>query len=263
MGLDLSGVATPTILALDFDGVICDGRSEYFQSGWRTYCRVWNSVNSELPHGLSDRYRQLSAVIEIDRDVALLIRALLLDIPDDEILNRWHTLAPQLLAKDDISEAHVVETFIQVRDEWIARDRVGWFAHQPFYPGIRNRLLQILASPVQLVIITNRSQRFAQELLEVQGIALPDEQVFGKQEQRPKFKVLQQLKASGNPSIWFVEDHVKALHLVEQQPDLLDVQMFLTDWGLNTAMVRASIQTNPRIRLLSLPQFLQDFTDWM
>lgn len=263
MVFNSNSVAMPTILALDFDGVICDGRLEYFQSGWRTYCQVWNALDTEPPFGLSDRYRRLAAVVETDRDLALLVRALMLEIPDDEILDTWYTLAPQLLAKDQITEAQVVEGFIQVRDQWITSDRESWLACQPFYPGVRDRLLKILDSPVQLVIVTNRSQRFAQELLQVQGIVLPDAQVYGKQAQRPKFEVLRSLKASGNPIIWFVEDHVKALHLVEQQPDLEDVQMFLTDWGFNTPAVRASIQANPRIRLLSLPQFLQDFTAWM
>ncbi|PZV10440.1 MAG: haloacid dehalogenase [Leptolyngbya sp.] len=216
----------------------------------------------EPPAGLSDRYRRLAAVVETDSDMALLVRALMLEIPDDEILGTWYTLAAQLLAKDQVTEAQVVEAFIQVHDRWRSSDLESWLACQPFYPGICDRLLKILASSMQLVIVTNRSQRFAQELLQVHGIPLPDEQVFGKQDHRPKFKVLQQLKVSGNATIWFVEDHVKALHIVEQQPDLLDVQMFLTDWGLNTPAVRASIQANPRIHLLSLPQFLQDFTAW-
>ena len=259
-----NNMAMPTILALDFDGVICDGRLEYFESGWRTYCQVWDSLSTNPPEGLSDRYKRLSAVVETDRDVALLVRALMLEISDAQILDTWYTLAPQLLAKDQITETTVVEKFVQVRDDWMTSDREGWLACQPFYPGIRDRLLEILASPVQLVVVTNRSQRFAQELLQVQGISLPDDHVFGKQEQRPKFKVVRSLKTSvTNPTIWFVEDHVKALHLVEQQPDLINVQMFLTDWGFNTPTVRTSIQANPRIRLLSLPQFLQDFTAWM
>ncbi|TAF20763.1 MAG: HAD family hydrolase, partial [Nostocales cyanobacterium] len=35
---------SPTILALDFDGVICDGLIEYFEVAWRTYCQIWSSA---------------------------------------------------------------------------------------------------------------------------------------------------------------------------------------------------------------------------
>ena len=31
----------PHILALDFDGVLCDGMREYFEASRRTYRRVW------------------------------------------------------------------------------------------------------------------------------------------------------------------------------------------------------------------------------
>ncbi|MHC5726941.1 MAG: HAD family hydrolase, partial [Nostoc sp.] len=34
--------SSPTILALDFDGVICDGLIEYFEVSWRTYCQIWS-----------------------------------------------------------------------------------------------------------------------------------------------------------------------------------------------------------------------------
>ena len=31
----------PNILALDFDGVLCDGVREYFETSRRTYMKVW------------------------------------------------------------------------------------------------------------------------------------------------------------------------------------------------------------------------------
>ncbi|MCY7286501.1 MAG: HAD family hydrolase, partial [Cyanobacteria bacterium CAN_BIN43] len=32
----------PTLLALDFDGVLCNGLMEYFQTAWRVYCQIWS-----------------------------------------------------------------------------------------------------------------------------------------------------------------------------------------------------------------------------
>ena len=38
----VSSVApAPDVLALDFDGVLCDGMREYFEASRRTYARVW------------------------------------------------------------------------------------------------------------------------------------------------------------------------------------------------------------------------------
>src|SRR4029453_4631340 len=34
-------VGPPDLLALDFDGVLCDGMREYFEASRRTYMKIW------------------------------------------------------------------------------------------------------------------------------------------------------------------------------------------------------------------------------
>jgi hypothetical protein len=58
-------------------------------------------------------------------------------------------------------------------------------------------------------------------------------------------------------SLWFVEDRIKTLHLVQQQLDLDAVKLYLADWGYNTASERESAENDPRIQLLSRSQFVQ------
>ena len=55
----------PTILALDFDGVICDGLIEYFQTFWRTYCQIWKPSQTVPDSDLasSSHRNQLGAVL--------------------------------------------------------------------------------------------------------------------------------------------------------------------------------------------------------
>ena len=66
-----------------------------------------------------------------------------------------------------------------------------------------------------------------------------------------------------NPEqIWFVEDLLKTLQLVADQPNLNNIGLFLADWGYNTQSIRNSIQNNPQIKLLSLSQFNKDFSNW-
>ena len=44
----------PNILALDFDGVLCDGMREYFETSRRTYVHIWPNETvpgrGSLPH---------------------------------------------------------------------------------------------------------------------------------------------------------------------------------------------------------------------
>jgi phosphoglycolate phosphatase-like HAD superfamily hydrolase len=252
---------SPDILALDFDGVICDGRREYFQSGWRTYCQVWGSA--QPPKGMEEQYISLAAVIETDLDVPMLVRALMLDIPAEQILQQWAVLVPQLLEADGLTDTQIQAEFVHQRDQWMSADFEQWLSHQPLYPGAAERLDQIAASPIKLAIVTNRSQRFALQLLQAAGVMIPESQVFGKQSDRPKYQVLRQLLTPELSRLWFVEDHLKALRLAKQQPDLAQVGLFLADWGFNTPAVRAEVRSDERIRLLSLAQFTQpDFSAW-
>ena len=64
------------------------------------------------------------------------------------------------------------------------------------------------------------------------------------------------------PTLWFVEDRLETLQHVTTHADLDDVGLFLATWGYNTPDVRASVQDNGRIRLLTLAQFQGGCATW-
>jgi phosphoglycolate phosphatase-like HAD superfamily hydrolase len=102
-----------------------------------------------------------------------------------------------------------------------------------------------------------------QQLLQREGLNLPPKTIFGKEVKRPKYEILRELIQTANHkpvSIWFVEDRLKTLQLVQQQPDLDDVQLFLADWGYNTPAERKAAQDDPRIQVVSLSQFAHNFS---
>ncbi len=76
----------PTILALDFDGVICDGLIEYFQTAWRTYCQIWKPVETVPDPDLALSFYRVRPAIETGWEMPLLIRALLTGITEEQIL---------------------------------------------------------------------------------------------------------------------------------------------------------------------------------
>lgn len=255
----------PTILALDFDGVICDGLLEYFQTSWRTYCQIWSSTNSTPPDDLAPRFYRLRPVIETGWEMPVLIRAMVLGIPEARILPDWATLAQQLLKETDLTAADISKKLDQLRDEWIEADELSWLNLHRFYSGVVERLQLLLVSPVELFIITTKEARFTQHLLQQQGVQMPEKSIIGKESKRPKHQILRELigQRTGKPlSLWFVEDRLKTLELVKQQPDLEAVTLYLADWGYNTPDERDSTYNDSIIRLLSLSQFDQDFSAW-
>jgi phosphoglycolate phosphatase-like HAD superfamily hydrolase len=253
------------ILALDFDGVICDGLIEYFEVAWRTYCEIWSSTNDTPPDDLALRFYHLRPVIETGWEMPVLIKALVDGIADEKILREWISITPQLLLNDKLQAREIGAKLDNQRDEWITTDLAGWLSLHRFYPGVIEKIKLTLDSGVKLYIVTTKEGRFVQQLLQQEGVDLPPAAIFGKEVKRPKYEILRELIQSAKDkaaSLWFVEDRLKTLQLVQQQADLEDVKLFLADWGYNTQTEREAAQNDPRIQLLSLSQFAKDFSGW-
>ena len=257
---------SPTILALDFDGVVCDGLIEYFEVAWRTYCQIWSPANDTPPDDLALRFYRLRPVIETGWEMPILIKALIEGFDDEQILQSWTTITPEILAADHLEAKAVSTKLDNLRDEWIQTDLDGWLSLHRFYPGVIERLKITLESKVQLYIVTTKEGRFVKQLLEKEGVNLPPENIFGKEVKRPKYETLRELIAKANTqpvSLWFVEDRLKTLQLVKQQSDLDNVKLFLADWGYNTQPERETGKNDPRIHLISLSHFAHDFSTWL
>jgi phosphoglycolate phosphatase-like HAD superfamily hydrolase len=252
-------VPAPSILALDFDGVVCDGLHEYFETAWRTYQRIWGAPDALPPGGLAERFYALRPVIESGWEMPLVIKALLAGEKDETVRDEWGTLAPRLLGGHVASD--VGTRLDGVRDEWIAADRAGWLAQHRFYPGIADRLRALAGGPTRVFIITTKEGRFVRELFAQHGVDFPADRIFGKESKRPKADVLRALKTDG-ATLWFVEDRFKTLEGITTQHDLDDVRLFLADWGYNFPFERESARRGGRIHLLSLPDVPRDLSAW-
>jgi len=80
--------AAPDILALDFDGVLCDGMGEYFETSRRTYAKAWPEAP---PPGedLLPAFRRLRPVIMTGWEMPLLLRAIGQRRSESDILRDW------------------------------------------------------------------------------------------------------------------------------------------------------------------------------
>lgn len=254
----------PDILALDFDGVVCDGLREYFQTAWRAYGEVFDPRVGSPPEGLAERFYPLRPVVETGWEMPLVLYALVSGVPDGEILARWPELVPPLLTQAGVEPATLGKAVDGVRDRWIQSDLDDWLSYQRFYPGVIDRIQQAAGTGVELVIISTKEGRFIQQLLAQSGVVLPSDRILGKEVKRPKYETLRQIKtAHPGATLWFVEDRLKALQAVQEQPDLGDVALFLADWGYNTAGDRAMATPQSGIHLIALAQFCAPFEQWV
>ena len=253
----------PAILALDFDGVLCDGMREYFTASWRAWRSLRPSVAPDAPPGLFERFARVRPVVENGWEMPLVIMALLSGAPETELLERWRP-AP-LLAGLGLTRAELAAGVDRVRDEWIARDEADWLDHHRFYPGVVEKIRSLVGGPTRPVVVTTKEGRFARRILARHGLELGDGNVYGKEARRPKPAILRALIDDAGPapgSLWFVEDRLEALAAVTRAPGLDGVALFLAAWGYNTPRDREAAHGDGRIALLSLERFVGDFSGW-
>jgi phosphoglycolate phosphatase-like HAD superfamily hydrolase len=256
----------PTILASDFDGVICDGMVEYFEVAWRTYCQIW-VPNKKIPSDdLASSFYSLRPVIETGWEMPVLIKALTEKISEEIILKDWVNITKRILLENGLNSQDIAMKLDSIRDEWIKNDLEDWMSLHRFYPGVVERIKEMISSDIKVYIVTTKEGRFVHKLLEKEGLNLPPEVIFGKEVKRPKSQILREIKNNGDETtqnIWFIEDRLKTLQSVQVQPDLSDVKLFLADWGYNTPSDRLIAHNDSQINLLSLGNYAKDFSDWM
>ncbi|MBW4665613.1 MAG: HAD family hydrolase [Chroococcus sp. CMT-3BRIN-NPC107] len=253
MKADISG-----ILALDFDGVLCDGLIEYFETAWRTYCQIWNPSSVTPAADIAENFYRLRPIIETGWEMPVLVKALIDGVSELEILQWWGEIAQATLLEDKLIASDIALKLDQIRDEWISTDKPSWLNLHRFYPGVVEKMQSLVDSQLQPIIITTKEGRFVRQLLQQQGVEMPSKLIIGKESKRPKHQILTELMAETNVvKIWFVEDRLKTLQLVQQQPHLASVKLYLADWGYNTTSERESASQTPGIELISLPVFTQ------
>jgi phosphoglycolate phosphatase-like HAD superfamily hydrolase len=261
----------PRVLALDFDGVLCDGRAEYFETARRAYAAAWPGADVARAAAVAGRFAAARPLVESGWEMPLLLHALVRDVPEAELVDReaWRATARRLLAEAGVARESLARALDAERDAWFSHDPDDWLRHHAFYPGVCARLVQALDDTVRVAIVTTKAARFARALLEAQHPRLAGLPVIGRDPERtvPKPESLLRLGAepglpAGADGLWFVEDLLETLESVRATPGLGATRLFLADWGYNTLEQRASVATRARIALLSLADLAAPFALW-
>ena len=261
-------MAIPDILAIDFDGVLCDGMAEYFETSRRTCVKAW--PREKAPgDALLPAFRRLRPVIFTGWEMPLLLRAIAGGQAEVDILRNWAGVRDHELEAEP--RAHelknlLTHTLDDTRREWIAANRADWIARNVPYCGL-DELRRLVGEPERAVLVTTKEGEFARLILDDWGVKLAD--IQGKEAGTHKCDNLRALIAAyttshgRRPRVWFIEDRLETLEHVTTHPDLEDVGLFLAAWGYNTLETRARAQASQRVRLLELDQFRRGLTAWL
>ena len=259
--------ATPstasTVLALDFDGVVCDSEPESSISGWKHGVEVWPEVfadDTQYDRVLAG-LKLLRPVVETGFENTMLARVVLEnEYTIDEVLKTWNTLMPTLMDKWQLDRAEMVTGYGAIRDDWMAKDLNGWLAPNLVYPGVGEAVLECENSThSDVFIVTTKQARFASAIMtEKANITIPEDRLFSQTVSGiPKTEVLLQLQKDAAPGakLIFVEDKMSTLEKVCKRDGLEEWQLILVDWGYNTVDERERAEAIPRIEVMDVGTF--------
>lgn len=228
-----------SVLALDFDGVLCDSARETGITGWKAAATLWGDMVEALPpRPLLERYCRARPVIETGYEAIAMMR-LLRDGEDPEaLLETFPRRLPEIIARSGTDVAGLKRLYGAVRDRWLREDPRGWLSLSPLYLGT-SRVLNGLPPGTDCYIITTKQERFVARLLEHHGVRFDAGHIFGLDRGMTKEAVIRQLMAHhpGDPT-HLVEDRLATLKRFLAQPDLAAVRLHMACWGYNTQAER-------------------------
>ena len=263
----------PALLVLDFDGVVCDGMDEFFESSWRAWARVGRAP---LPSGrrseLRARFADLRPVVEAGWEMALLPALLAeADASQDTRLRdaeAWAAARDRFLQASALSPPALADALDAVRDEWVSADRDSWLRAHRFYPGVPEWLRRLSADDRLVYVLSTKEKRFLEYLLAWAAVPLAGDRVIGKATpRRAKWDVIQDLAlrhalAADGSTTWFVEDRLGTLlELRRDARQLTGLRPFLATWGY-VFPVDAERARAAGVGVLTLEQFTGPFDAW-
>ena len=223
-----------TLLALDFDGVLCDSARETGISAWKAAGALWEDMMALLPSRILDGFCRARPVIETGYEAILMMRLLEDGEDPDELLKTFPQRVDELIARSGADAAGLKRLYGAVRDRWIRDDPQGWLSLSPLYPGAAE-ILSALPPETGCYIVTTKQERFVQQLLEHNGVRFAAEQIFGLDRRMTKEAVLHRLmERYPGRRVHLVEDRMPTLRRLLAQPDLAAVRLHLACWGYNT-----------------------------
>ncbi|NLZ59514.1 MAG: hypothetical protein GX901_02505 [Lentisphaerae bacterium] len=250
------------LLALDFDGVICDSARETGLSAWKAARELWPECCNadEMPEKLMQEFIEVRPYLEIGYQSPLMLKMLLEKLPLGEFQDRLEDNCRRIMLESAMNSESMIKLFSQTRKQWMEQDLEGWLGAHGFYAGVIPALQEALKLQEQR-ILTTKQECFTLPLLTGQGVDFPKEKIWGLERKTPKEELLLRLQREGWKQIIFVEDRLETLLRVMQIPQLDGVRLYYALWGYGTDKEKQQAASIERIKCISLVDFQEVLRD--
>jgi len=246
-----------SVLALDFDGVLCDSVRETGITGWKAATALWGDMTGALPPApLLEHYDRVRPVIETGYEAILMMRLLWDGEDPEELLGTFPHRRRTAIDRSGMGISGLKRLYGAVRDRWFQEDPQDWLTLSPLYLGTAHSLGR-LPPGTDCYIVTTKQARFVTRLLEHNGVHWNVDRIFGLDQGVTKEAVLHRLMEQHPDSpVHLVEDRLATLKRFLARPDLAAVRLHLACWGYNTEAERRQTMTL-KIHLLGALDFTE------
>jgi len=227
------------VIALDFDGVLCDSARETGITGWKAAGALWKDMAEPLPpQPLLDGYCRTRPVIETGYEAIAMMRLLKDGEDPRDLIESFPLRLPGTIERTGTDAAGLKHLYGAVRDRWIREDAKGWLSLSPLYPGTAEAL-KGMPPEIDCYIVTTKQERYVAQLLAHNGVRFAAEHIFGLDRGMAKESVLRELmERHPGRQLHFVEDRLATLKRLLAQRDFEMLQLHLASWGYNTEAER-------------------------
>jgi phosphoglycolate phosphatase-like HAD superfamily hydrolase len=215
----------PTLVFLDFDGVICDSALECLVSSWEAYFRDHGrDAPKAVPVDLKERFLALRPYVRSGEDF-MLCQQILHEGPAVASQEDFDRLAS---SNGPTALSHLRETFYTARARLLKEERTHWIRLNRLYPWVAARLPRWAASPCAYILSTKRPQ-YIDEILRASGIAFPTSRILFSEKDKKGARIEELLERRGRKGAVIVDDQID--HLAAIRRSSARISVYLAAWG--------------------------------
>jgi len=214
------------VLALDFDGLICDGLDECILVSWNAH--YGQDIASFSDDGLEAIPRQFIERFSYLRNFAKHLGHFYVPLVDSDtpiIAQADFDARYKQISSDDIYQfvTRVSHYRHLVREEMEGR----WLAYHTLYPGMKDFLASI---KTPTYIVTAKDRQSVLKILKSAGIEMEPEKIYGDyQVKLEAFEDIARKEQIDNESLYFFDDNV--LNVIEAKK--ANYSAYWATWGYN------------------------------
>lgn len=231
------------ILALDFDGVLCDSAKECLINSYNSF-NIIEQILTEKRYSLEmldprevGTFLKFRPLVRIAREYYLLWYLIKKNQPIDPCKN----IREQIRITDQ--KLDVFNTiFFQQRREWMKKDERSWLNHNSLYAGIKEVLIKLVKKE-NVFIVSSKNISAINDILRHNCIYFANDNIWGSDSDLDKPDIFRRLKEKhviSYSDIIFLDDNIDNLLKAKE----LGISVFWASWGYSMVNEKKKVSDN-------------------